>query len=81
MVFKSSQLTEGAVLVQSEFVSEFEVLFVTERFLEVFMLAWCLLSVDLQLSVQGGVGGKLLSAEFIMVWLLACLDLLVSLQI
>ena len=81
MVFKSSQLTEGAVLVQSEFVSEFEVLFLTERFLEVFMLAWFLLFVDLQLSVQGGVRGKFLIAEFIMVWLLARLDLLVSLQI
>lgn len=58
-----------------------EVLFVTERFLEVFVLALFLLSVDLQVSVQGGVGGKFLSAEFIMVRLLACLDLLVSLEI
>ena len=58
-----------------------EVLFVTERFLEVFMLVWFLLSVDLQVSAQGGVVGKFLSAEFLMVWLLACMDLLMSLEI
>ena len=81
MVFKSPRLTEGAVLVQNEFVGE----------------CWgslCDWKISSSLHVgtvssfcgssgesQGGVVGKFLSAEFIMVWLLACMDLLVSLEI